>query len=166
MKYTTFLVLAAFVITACGTTQKVVKPQPVQQEKGPAYDESFDPLSLNDEDIVIHEDKEEPAPQQIVKPQQEVSLTSAVTEVDGFRVQLLATRSIEAATMVKQQAEEQFATYGHQVYWSFEAPFYKVRVGDVLKRNEAEAIRDLARQMGYKQAFPVRSKVKPPQEKE
>lgn len=165
MKYTIALMLVLIIISSCATSKKAVRSQADDTQTKSGYDESFDPLTLQDDDIVIVRETKEKAPRQSVKAEQEISLTSANTEVDGFRVQILATRSIEAATMAKQQAEEQFAPYKYKVYWSFEAPFYRIRVGDVIKRTDAEAIRDLAKEMGYKQAFPVRSKVKPPQEK-
>jgi len=164
MKYTRLLIPVLVFIFGCGTTQKAVKVQPDQAEKTSSYDESFDPLSLKDDDIVIKpasESGEEQA--ESAKKTEKKEDTQIQTEVDGYRVQLLATRSIESATLIKQKAEEQFLPYNYKVYWSFEAPFYKIRIGDVLKRTDAEAIRDLAKSLGYDQAFPVRSKVHPPE---
>ncbi len=150
-------------LMACGGQQKVVQ-KPVKEESASPYDESFDPLSLHDDDITIQpgEHKTNSSSEKKVKKAKQTESETVLKETDGFRVQILATRSIETATMVKQQAEEQFKPYDYKVYWQFEAPFYKIRVGDVLKRTDAENIRDLAKQLGYDQAFPVRSKVKVP----
>ncbi len=165
MNYVRFLIPFLIFVIGCGTTQKAVKMQPKQAEKTSGYDESFDPLSLKDDDIVIKPASEpgQKDEDKSVKKNETKEDTQIQTVVDGYRVQLLATRSIESATLVKQKAEEQFQPYNYKVYWSFEAPFYKIRIGDVLKRTDAEAIRDLAKNLGYDQAFPVRSKVHPPE---
>ena len=158
------LILFAFsliYLAGCAASQKKVAEQPKDTQDTFPYDESFDPLSLNDDDIVIEKTEESSQIENGLrnKPPIEEEEPVAGREVDGYRVQLLATRSIEAATMVRQKAQEQFASFNHTVYWSFEAPFYKIRIGDVLKRTDALSIRDLAKGMGYDQAFPVRSKV-------
>ena len=164
MKYTRLLIPVLIFVFGCGTSQKAVKVHPDQVKKTSSYDESFDPLSLKDDDIVIKPVSESAKDQtESTKKSAKKEDTQIQTEVDGYRVQLLATRSIESATLIKQKAEEQFSPYNYKVYWSFEAPFYKIRIGDVLKRTEAEEIRDLAKKMGYDQAFPVRSKVHPPE---
>ncbi len=163
MKYARLLIPILVFVFGCGASQKTVKMQPDQAKKTSSYDESFDPLSLKDDDIVIkpNSGKQQKDKSTSAKPVEKKEDGQIQTEVDGYRVQLLATRSIESATLIKQKAEEQFAPYDYKVYWSFEAPFYKIRIGDVLKRTEAETIRDLAKTMGYDQAFPVRSKVHP-----
>ena len=156
-------IVALSLLMACSGQQKVVQ-KPISEESASPYDESFDPLSLHDDDITIQpgENKTAATRKVEVKESNQAGSETVLKETDGFRVQILATRSIETATMVKQQAEKQFRPYDHKVYWQFEAPFYKIRVGDVVKRTDAENIRDLAKQLGYDQAFPVRSKVKVP----
>ncbi len=160
MKFSFALVLITILISSCGTTQKAV--QTTDTANQPAkYDESFDPLSLNDDDIIISPDAEPVKTDTPVKSEMEdeIEANGPAKEVDGYRVQLIATRNIENASLIKQRAEEQFQPLNHEVYLIFEAPFYKIRVADVLKRTQAEAIRDIAKELGYDQAFPVRSKV-------
>jgi len=53
MKYTRLLIPVLIFVFGCGTSRKAVKEQPEQAEKTSSYDESFDPLSLKDDDIVI-----------------------------------------------------------------------------------------------------------------
>ena len=160
MKLTLALILITIFISSCGTTQKAVhKPDDANQ---PAkYDESFDPLSLNDDDIIISPDTEPVKTETTVKSKLETEIeeNGPAKEVDGYRIQLIATRNIENASLIKQRAEEQFQPLNHEVYLIFEAPFYKIRIADVLRRIEAESIRDTAKELGYDQAFPVRSKV-------
>ena len=78
-------------------------------------------------------------------------------EVPGWRVQIFATTDYERASLVKEEAESLF---GLPVYLKFEAPYYKVRVGDCRTRTEAEALRREAIRLGYTSAFPVRASVK------
>jgi hypothetical protein len=51
----------------------------------------------------------------------------------------------------------------YRVYLIFDAPLYKVRVGDVIKKTDAEEIKDIAKDYGYREAFTVPSKVNIPQ---
>jgi len=156
-------ILLISLVWACSAPKKLVAPKK-EETTGSSYDESFDPLSIHDDDITINSNAPSPAAVTNGGKSDNKSLpkeaATVLKESDGFRVQILATRSIETATLVKQKAEEQFKTYNYKVYWQFEAPFYKIRIGDALKRTEAEQIRDLAKELGYDQAFPVRSKVK------
>lgn len=163
MKQLSLVFVLIFLIAACTPSKKLVKDETrTEKQKNSKYDESFDPLSLDDDDIIIQAKTEAEVVEKKKTEKKSSDHSKIVQEVDGYRVQLLATRSIESATLIKQQAEEQFLKHKHKVYWSFEAPFYKVRIGDVLTRTDAEAIRDLAKSLGYDQAFPVRSKVMPP----
>ena len=153
---------AAVFFTACAPSQKAVKKEAEPAAATPkAYDESFDPLSLKDDDIKI-EQKEttesKPEAKQKNKTEQEIP-AAGLQEVEGFRVQLLATRNLETATIEQERAENQFKSKGYNVYLTFETPFYKLRIGDLLNRKQAEELRDLAKSYGYDQAFIVRSKV-------
>ncbi len=160
MKQSILILSLVFMIAACTSSKKMVKEElPAENQKSSKYDESFDPLSLDDDDIVIQAKTEAEVAEKKKTEKKTSDQTKIFREIDGYRVQLMATRSIESATLVKQRAEKQFLKHKHKVYWSFEAPFYKVRIGDVLTRTEAESIRDLAKSLGYDQAFPVRSKV-------
>lgn len=160
MKKAFFLFLAAALIAGCAASKKSIPQDQKNGAKG-TYDESFDPLSLKDDDIVIGEkqapgkDLKNEIREEDTEPPEDIPLT----ESDGFRVQLLATKSYESATLAQQKAADQFGTMDHEAYIIFNAPQYKVRVGDVITRSQAEDIRDIARDYGYKGAFIVRSKV-------
>lgn len=157
MRYILLLPFIFFI--ACAgpkETAKVEKPL----EKKAAYDESFDPLSLDDDDINI-----EP------KSTVETGINAPAStneneeipfqEINGYRIQILATDNIETASLVEQEATDRFARDGHKVYLIFEAPLYKIRVGDCKERLAAEELRDSAKQYGYQGAFIVKSKVIP-----
>jgi hypothetical protein len=157
MKY--LLIISIIFFISCAATKETVKEEIPEQKKA-EFDESFDPMSLNDDDIIIDgQSKIEAnlATADINGVNQELPFQ----EVDGFRVQILATDNIETASLVEQEATDRFERGGHKIYLIFEAPLYKIRVGDLKERFNAEELRDLAKQYGYKGAFIVKSKVIP-----
>ncbi len=125
-------------------------------------DETFDPLLLQDEDIVFPE--ESPLPESgasetlpgigLPGPEKEIN-----RQVDGFRVQVYATKDIERATLEKKQAEFQFLEDSVAVYIEFDSPMYKVRVGDFVNRDDAVRFKQIARAKGYREAWIVKTKV-------
>jgi len=159
MKIIRFLTVIAL-LAACSSTKQVATPT---NDPASKYDESFDPNSLNDDDIVIAK-LEGKVAEPKVKNSGNTLLADEIKfrEASGFRVQLVATKSIETATLTEQEAKDIFITMKHKVYLIFDAPLYKVRVGDVTNRNAAEEIRDTAKDYGYREAFIVPSKVNVP----
>ena len=150
--------LGFLLVLGCSSTKEVIKEDiPVQDTY--QYDESFDPLMLQDDDILIEGDDDvsvvDPNPEG--DPETEVVLTTK--EMTGFRVQILATKNIETASLFEQEASERFGHLDHKTYLIFEAPLYKIRVGDCKDRPQAEELRDLAMQYGYRESFIVKSKV-------
>lgn len=158
---TIFLLGTIIFMSACTASRPAAGTTPVPTSTEPRYDESFDPYTLDDEDIDFPESSrsgatqtvtEKPAPADIPVPEEN-------QQVEGFRVQLFATNFIEKATLEKKEAEYLFAEDQVAVYVEFDSPMYKVRVGDCQTRNEAENLRRLARRKGYPTAFIVKTKV-------
>jgi len=152
-----WVLLSALFIMGCAGTQKVVKDDIPQQDIY-KYDESFDPLSLDDDDIIIAGDENiEITDNSGNNPKTEIP--PVVKEMTGFRVQILATKNIETASLFEQEASERFTNLDHKTYLIFEAPLYKIRVGNCRKRAEAEELRDMDLQYGYRESFIVKSKI-------
>jgi hypothetical protein len=108
------------VFLSCAGSKEVV-----QDTKPMVYDESFDPSTLNDEDIVITtEEKSTP----VQKGKAPVKQTDEASEVLGYRVQIIALTDPINASLVEQEARERFELNGHKTYAIFEAPFIKIRV--------------------------------------
>jgi len=74
----------------------------------------------------------------------------------GFRIQLYATNSVDAARLKEKEAMEVF-TEG--VYLIYDSPNYKIRIGNCQTRGEAEALQKKAKQLGYKDAWVVRDNI-------
>jgi len=114
------------------------------------------------EPIIIFEEeapetmKVEKTPEILKKPEEIVVKKQPVY---GYRVQIFAFESMERAEAA---AEEARIRLDLPVYVEYVPPFYKVRVGDFIEREEAERIRDKLRLTGYPDAFLVETLIKSP----
>ena len=156
MKYTSLLL--TILMLACAGTKEPVK-KTIDSVPTSKYDESFDPLSLNDDDIVINSEKSTTVTQNKAEDSATIEVEKKKREVNGFRVQILATSNIETASLTEQEATDRFDKLEQNTYLLFEAPLYKVRIGDCLKRKEAGELREMALSLGYTGAFIVKTKV-------
>jgi uncharacterized protein YcfL len=156
-----YLLIVLYLIAACSSSKQIIEAD-TNNSGHMKYDESFDPNTLNDDDIVIVKQEDAKATDQIGPVSNVSQEESTFREAQGFRVQILATKSIENATLIEQEAKDLFNTMNHKIYLIFDAPLYKVRVGDVISRDNAEEIRDIAKDYGYREAFIVPSKINIP----
>ncbi len=83
---------------------------------------------------------------------QDTTGTTATTQkVYGYRVQIFATIYKDKAEKIRAEAQEKVE---YPVYVEEIAPFYKVRIGDFQKREEAEQFLSVAQKsLGYSDAF-------------
>jgi len=85
-----------------------------------------------------------------------LSLDSVQSVSEGYRVQVLATRYYERADSLAVLMKN---TVSDSVYVDFEAPNYKVRIGDFIDRNSAELLQQDLVQMGYNSAWILRTRI-------
>ena len=85
-----------------------------------------------------------------------LSLDSVQSVLEGYRVQVLATRYFERADSLAVIMKN---TVRDSVYVDFEAPNYKVRVGDFIDRDSAESLQQELVQMGYNSAWILRTRI-------
>ena len=85
-----------------------------------------------------------------------LSLDSVQSVSEGYRVQVLATRYFERADSLAVIMKN---TVSDSVYVDFEAPNYKVRIGDFIDRNSAESLQQDLVQMGYNSAWILRARI-------
>ena len=85
-----------------------------------------------------------------------LSLDSVQSVSEGYRVQVLATRYFERADSLAVIMKNTVRDSG---YVDFEAPNYKVRVGDFIDRDSAESLQQDLVQMGYNSAWILRSRI-------
>ena len=85
-----------------------------------------------------------------------LSLDSVQSVSEGYRVQVLATRYFEWADSLAVIMKN---TVSDSVYVDFEAPNYKVRIGDFIDRDSAESLQQELVQMGYNSAWILRARI-------
>jgi len=85
-----------------------------------------------------------------------LSLDSVKSVSEGYRVQVLATRYYERADSLAVLMKN---TVSDSVYVDFEAPNYKVRIGDFIDRDSAESLQQDLVKMGYNSAWILRTRI-------
>jgi cell division septation protein DedD len=158
-----WLVFSLLPLVSCSLSQFGGKGEPKTKESKPeavAYQEDFDPLTLNDDDIKITPPDRTgagAAAQQrtVVVPKTEKSQSSGEM-VQGFRIQLMATTSETQAREIKKNA---MVKLQGKIYLVFEGAQYKIRMGDFLTRDDANGVLETVKAGGYPDAWIVRSMV-------
>jgi len=107
----------------------------------PRWPEILNPLSDND-----------------VKTSSGKSLDSNITEIEGFRVQIFATQDRNKADQLQEKLALKF---DEKIYIIFEAPNYKLRIGDFLDRDDAEILRMRLVSSNFPSSWIVRTRIQP-----
>lgn len=127
-------------------------------------DESFDPTTLSD------------WPDSRARIEQIKSLTdyyaSRGDDIDTlwveayssfvFRVQLGSTDNYDYAIALEERAAQDFE---EEIMIQFDSPYYKIRVGKMNNREDAQHLQQFAIQNGYRRAWVIRTENTPEQEK-
>jgi hypothetical protein len=77
---------------------------------------------------------------------------------EGFRIQCFASSQIDRIRSEQKQLEIKVK---YPVYVIFNAPYYKLLVGDFAKRGDADAALGKLKEIGYNDAWVARSKINP-----
>lgn len=139
-------------------TEVSTLPAPVEETVTPLPIEEVSKVTPPVEEVVI------PAPTEIpaLPPIEEVSVAPATTTapatVYGFRVQIFASSTQKGANKV---ADDARGIFGGKVYIEHTPPYYKVQVGNCLTKEEAEALKNLAINKGFRGAFVVETMITP-----
>lgn len=135
-----------------------------QESKKPdklRFDESFDPLSLNDDNWVIQK-------KLLPHKGQEAAFTDTNNRgsgfkkdpkeqtVFGFRVQLYSTTDYYMALGVRDEAGVKLLD---DIYVDYEQPYYKVRAGNFTSREKAEETKNFVKSIGYIDAWVIQTNV-------
>lgn len=76
---------------------------------------------------------------------------------DGYRLLILATDNLEEANSIREKLYSQ--SKRHNVYISFEPPFYKVKLGDFINLDETNDLKFKLNQLGYREARVVQETI-------
>jgi cell division septation protein DedD len=99
-----------------------------------------------------------PAPATALIPTPSETPASPQGSIYGFRIQIFASSTEKNAMKIVDDARSSF---GGKVYVEHLAPYYKVRVGDCLTREDAQLLKTKAVGMGYRGAFIVETMINP-----
>jgi hypothetical protein len=151
------VILCLILLIGCAGSKKVSNAENVET---PQYElnESFDPATLNDYDFEIKEQQKSDVGaldiDEFLKSGEQADSLQKNELVPGYRVQLIATRSVAEARAIKREA---LLTFEGLVYLTFDDPYYKVRLGDETSRFDANDLQEVAITKGYLGAWVVRT---------
>ena len=137
MNYVRLIILFNFVFSQ---TSSDFNPA-LLNDPGPLWPKIVNPLNSYDASKIMN---------------QEIDTTAA--EIEGFRVQVFATQDRNKADDLKENLS---LSYAETSYVIFEAPNYKVRMGDYLDRKNAEKLRKRLIANGFPSSWIVRTRILP-----
>jgi hypothetical protein len=90
------------------------------------------------------------------QPSNGSTITPTGATAPGYRVQIFASSTNEGAEKIASEARFKFT---ERVYVEYDAPYYKVRVGDYKNRSDAEILKQKAINVGYSDAWIAQTEV-------
>lgn len=94
-------------------------------------------------------------------PQGEARLPLQMVPAQGYRVQIFSVADREEAQRFFDEAKRRLGR--EDIYFQFEPPFFRVRVGNCRTRDAAEDLVRELEQAGYEAPFPVRTQILAPE---
>jgi hypothetical protein len=121
------------------------------------YEATLNPTDYDQEVEVVEkahvEEKKQQSPLEIPKD----SLVVEEEVVQGFRIQVFSSSGVDEATLMKDVVTGKFIS--DSVYMVYDAPVYKVRVGDFVNRYEASQRLPEFTEKGYRDAWIVPDRI-------
>lgn len=141
-------------------------PAGAQQPDSIRYNESFNPLELNEPRKGFFEEESQEETARWISS--DTTKFTGIREQEessniGFRVQLVATPNYHEAdsliTTVRNTFVENMDTT--KAYLIYDSPNYKIRLGNCKTRDDAEELLQRAKAEGFRYAWIVRSRISP-----
>jgi hypothetical protein len=120
-----------------------------------AYEKSFRPSEYDKDPKIIHPANGLPL-SETLSVEDRITIAEPET-VQGFRIQIFSSENYDEALATRNTANLEFPDLW--VYVVYDAPAYKIRVGDFLQRSDANSAVDLFITKGYKTAWVVPDRV-------
>jgi hypothetical protein len=121
------------------------------------YEATLNPIEFDREIEVVQKVGGEEQKQQIPLEIPKDSMVVQEEVVQGFRIQIFSSSNVDEATLTKNLALEKFV--GDSIYVVYDAPVYKVRVGDFANRYEANQRLPEFVEKGYRDAWIVPDRI-------
>lgn len=159
MKTICFFAAFLFLCLGLGCT-----PSPPLQEKQPEdlteAERGFDPLAQDQERPIVIAEPEEGSEQVRILQKDHKALGSQEIPIGpdesgiikGYRVQIFLSDNLREAARIMAEARGEFE---EEIYLEYDAPYYKVRVGDCQTEAEGQGLLKVARDLGYRDAWLV-----------
>ena len=147
------VVLACAIILGCAGTEESERSETSEgtlKEFLAKYEKTFRPSAYN---LDVNLIKAEEQRQYTTLHAATVYTTTASETIPGFRVQVLLTQEIDEANTTLSDLELQFPE--EFAYMVYDAPYYKVRVGNFPVRTAANTKLKKLIKLGYKEAWIV-----------
>ncbi len=128
---------------------------PVRKEKLSTFEKSFKPSEYDTDIELLHSKENQPRP--IVDVPVESFTTAEPETVQGFRIQVFSSNNYDEAVAVRNALNMDLPV--QWVYMIYDAPTYKVRVGDFTNRADANLAVDGFIEKGYKGAWVVPDRI-------
>ncbi len=148
-------------VTPVVPKEEPMMPEPTEEEiiTPPVIEEEpIAPPAVEEEIAVIPPTVEEEPAVPIPPVEETPAPTPSPEQLLGFRIQIFASSTEKNASRVADNARESFT---ENVYINHIAPYYKIRVGDCLTREDAEVLKNKALRLGYRGAFIVETMITP-----
>jgi hypothetical protein len=153
--------IAILIASGCASRRFAEKPKE-EDSKGNAsslaeYEKTFNPVDY-DQEIVIA--SAAPVYDTLHRTQLEIPKDTVVMQeeaVQGFRIQVFSSSGVDEANLVRSLVQEKFSK--DSVYVEYDAPVYKIRVGDFINRYEANQRLPEFIEKGYRDAWIVPDRI-------
>lgn len=101
---------------------------------------SLQATAQDEQTVVVHKDDRI---EQLLKKQGDINKLAIYKtsngQFKGYSIMVLSTNKKDSAYQIKGQLLARFPE--HRVYFWYQAPFYKIKIGDFIKAKDAEALR-------------------------
>ena len=159
----TVIILLTTLMMGCTSSQPTIEERTkyeLPKEKKlllSEYEATLDPIEYDQEIEAIQKARYEEQKQQNSLEIPKDSLIIQEEIVQGFRIQVFSSSNVDEITLMKSLALEKFV--GDSIYVVYDAPVYKVRIGDFLNRYEANQRLPEFVEKGYRDAWIVPDKI-------
>lgn len=146
MRYIIALLLPLLLFSGCTRSVKKTQETNGLTPEELAKQELFDPELLTDTFIIpppsfTTYEKVQAGKINLNLPQQDAGITAidSAMSIPGYRIQIFSTTDRREAEETELNAIAVLIDENEQVYRLFDSPFHKIRVGDFIKREDAES---------------------------
>jgi hypothetical protein len=158
-----FLLVTVFMVGCTSSKSSLVEEKPKYEQPKEKklllseYEATLNPAEFDQEIEIVQKTQDEEQKQQNPLEIPRDSMVVQEEVVQGFRIQIFSSSNVDETTLMKNLALEKFV--GDSIYVVYDAPVYKVRIGDFVNRYEANQRLPEFVEKGYRDAWIVPDRV-------